>query len=74
MFLGCIEFVTQVSSVIHLYDIKPKANAQECRIFLKPFKRCHVGIHWKALAEYSQMSTHVPGFWSFLHHFVNWPN
>ena len=20
---------------------------------------CHVGIHWKALAEYSQISTHV---------------
>ena len=30
-------------------------------------------IHWKALAEYSQMSTHLPGFLSFsgfLHHFV----
>ena len=26
---------------------------------------CHVGIHWKALVEYSQMSTHLPGFTSF---------
>ena len=23
---------------------------------------CCVGIHWIALAEYSQLSTHVPGF------------
>ena len=37
------------------------------------FKPCHVGIHWIVLAEFSQMSTHVPGFQSFLrflHHFV----
>ena len=36
-------------------------------------KPCHVDIHWIALAEYSQMSTHVLGFQSFsgcLHHFV----
>ena len=40
---------------------------------LKPSKPCHVGIHWIALAEYSQMSTHMPGFQSFsgfLHLFV----
>ena len=33
---------------------------------------CHDGIHWIDLAEYSQMSTHVPGvrsFSGFLHHF-----
>ena len=30
-------------------------------------KPCHVGIHGKALAEYSQMSTHTPGFW---HHYL----
>ena len=30
--------------------------------FWKPSKPCHVGIHWKALAEYSQMSTHLLGF------------
>ena len=29
--------------------------------FWKPSKPCHVGIHWIALAEYSQMSAHGPG-------------
>ena len=28
-------------------------------------KPCHVGTHWKALTEYFQMSTHLPGFWHF---------
>ena len=28
-------------------------------------KSCHVGIHWITLAEFSQMSTHMPGFQSF---------
>ena len=35
---------------------------QSIGIFWKPFKLCHVDIHWIVLAEYSQMSTHVPGF------------
>ena len=30
--------------------------------FWKPSKHCHVGIHLKALAESSQMSTHISGF------------
>ena len=35
--------------------------------YCKQSKPCHVGIHWKALAEYSQMSTHVAGFlWFFM--------
>ena len=38
---------------------------QGCKIFLKPSKPCHVGIHWKALIECYQMSTHLPGFQSF---------
>ena len=41
--------------------------------FWNTSKPCIVGIHWLALAEYSQMSTHVPGFQSFLgfqYHFV----
>ena len=42
------------------------SKAQECKDFCKPSKLCHVGIHWKALAEYSQMSNHVPGFQSFV--------
>ena len=36
-------------------------------------KPCHFGIHRIALAENSQMITHVPvfqSFYSFLHHFV----
>ena len=28
----------------------------------KTLKPCHVGIHWIALTEYSQMHTHMPGF------------
>ena len=27
-----------------------------------PLKPCHVGTHWIALVEYSQMSTHLLGF------------
>ena len=52
------------------------SKAQGHKDFWKPSKNCHVGINWKALAEYSQMSTQVPGFYSifnFLHHF-HWPN
>ena len=46
-----------------------------CGKVTSEFYDCHVGIHWIALAEHSQMSTHVPGFQSFLflaflHHFV----
>ena len=41
------------------------SKGQEYRVFLKPFKPCHVGIHWIALAEYSQMNTYMPGFQSF---------
>ena len=33
--------------------------------FWESSKPCHVGIHWIALSEYSQMSTHMPGFQSF---------
>ena len=36
-------------------------------IHLKPF---NVGTQWVAFAEYSQMSTHVPGFSGFFNHFV----
>ena len=40
---------------------------------LKSKAQGSVGIPWMALAEYSQMSTHVPGFqtfFRFLHHFI----
>ena len=38
------------------------SKAQGCKDFWKSPKPCHVGIHWKTLAEYSQMSTHMAGF------------
>ena len=41
------------------------------QIFLKPSKPFHVGIHWNALAECSQMSTHIPGFQSFFRFFAS---
>ena len=34
------------------------SKAQRCKDIRKSSKPCHVGIHWTALAEYSQMSTH----------------
>ena len=49
------------------------SKAQGCKDLRKPSKPCLVGTHWKALAECSHMSTHLPGFRSFsgfLHHFV----
>ena len=49
------------------------SNAQKSKKIWKSSKPCHVGIHWKALDEYFQMSTHLSGFlsfFSFLHHFV----
>ena len=49
------------------------SKALGCKDLWKPFKPCHVGIHWIALAEYFQMSTHMSGFQYFLgcfHHFV----
>ena len=30
----------------------------------KPSKPCHIGFHWMALNEYSQMSTHLPSHFS----------
>ena len=48
--------------------------AQWCKDFWKPSKPCHVGIHWIALTEYSQMSTHLPEFRSFLRFFASFCN
>ena len=47
------------------------SKAQGCKSFGKPFKPCRVGIHWLAIAECSQMSTHVPGFQSFFRFFAS---
>ena len=38
---------------------------QRCKYLRKPSKPCNVGICWIALAEFFQMSTHLPGFQSF---------
>ena len=46
------------------------SNAQKSKKLWKSLKTCHVGIHWKALTEYFQMSTHLPWFQSF-HSFLS---
>ena len=45
--------------------------AQERKNLWKLSKPCLVGIHWIALAEYSHMSTHLPGFQWFFRIFVS---
>ena len=53
--------------IIRINPSTAEANfVQSTRIqrFWKTSKPCHVGIHWIALAEYSQMSSHMPGFQS----------
>ena len=47
------------------------SKTQEHQHFEKTSKPCHVGIHWVALTEYSQMSTHMPGFQSFFRFFAS---
>ena len=37
------------------------SKVEVCKVFWKPSKPCH----WIALADYPQMSTHLPGFQSF---------
>ena len=52
----------------------PSSKGQELNDFWKPSKPSHVGINWIGLTEYSQMSTHLPGFshfsLGFSHNFV----
>ena len=51
------------------------SKAQWPKDFWKPSKHCHVGIHWIALAEYYQISTHVPGsLFKFFCIILCWPN
>ena len=47
------------------------SKAQKHNFLWKPSKPCHAGIHWKALTEYSQMSTHLTGFQSFFSFFAS---
>ena len=53
-------------SMLRLLSSRP----QDQKDARKPSKHCLVGTHWKALAECFQMSTHLPGFQWFLHHFI----
>ena len=45
------------------------SKAQGCKDFCMPSKPYLVGIHWKALAGYYQMSTNMPGFLVGFQHF-----
>ena len=59
---------------VHCYLTLPRllsSKAQGCKDFCKTSKPCHAGIHSKALAEYSQINTHVPGFQSFFRFFAS---
>ena len=47
------------------------SKAQGRKDFWNPSEPCHVGIHWKALPKYSQMSTRMPGFQSFFRIFAS---
>ena len=50
----------------HLLLMLLSSNAQKSKKLWRSSKTCHVGIHWKALTECFQMSTHLPWFQSFL--------
>ena len=69
------ELVTYVK-VIPLNPSNAEASfgqSTRTQLFLKTIETLSFGIHSIALAEYSQMGTHMPGFQSFsafLHHFV----
>ena len=59
----------ELDSLIFETDLNPSnaeatfSKAQGRKDYGKPYQPCNVGgIHCKALTEYSQMSTHVPGF------------
>ena len=47
------------------------SKGQGGKYFWKPSTPCHVGIHWKAVTEHSQMSTNLPGFQSFSSFFAS---
>ena len=50
---------------VHFSYFNPRNQVPKHNDFLKLSRPCHVGIHWIALAEYTQMSTHMPGFQPF---------
>ena len=50
------------------------SKAQERKDFCQPAKPYLVGIHLIALAKFSQMSTHLPGFQSFFKSYASLSN
>ena len=68
---SCLEsfkpFLASTLPMLRLLSSK----VQGPKAFWKSSKPCHVGIHWIALSEYSQISTHVPGFQSFFRYFAS---
>ena len=60
---------------VHLYNFLTlpilRLLSSKAQFFFKPSKSFHVGIYWIAPTEYSQMSTHVPGFLSFFMFFAS---
>ena len=63
-----IHFLLTVTILRLLIKFRP--NLKFAKIFWKSSKPCYVGIPWIALAEYSQTSTHVPGFQSIFKFFA----
>ena len=46
-------------------------SSKGCKDFYKPTEPCCLGIHWIALTEFSQMSTHLPGFLLYFSFFAS---
>ena len=59
--------ITLTLSTLRLFSSK----AQECKILEITLKPCRLGIHLKALAEYSQISTHLQGLSYFFGFFAS---
>ena len=79
LYVSFIAVRKRLLTPVSCFDLNPfmlrllLSEAQGCKNLWKPSKPYHVGIHWIALIECSQMSTHLLGFQSFfrfLHYFV----
>ena len=77
-FQNCLRFRWLLSSFLTLSMLRLLlSKAQEFKNLGKSYKPYHLGIHRKALIEFSQMSTHLPGFrsfFSFSHIILYWSN
>ena len=72
--VSCLYYIQEILNPYHALTLPmlrlPSSKAQGRNDFRKPSKPCQVGIHLKALTEYSQVSTHMPGFQSFFFRFL----